>query len=152
MNSREYLLQLFSRAAFELSSVFAKKTIGAFQEWIENEKLPAIGLLSMASSPGETKSLISFDLNFVIVAGANYDPTEEELIVCENDAEELTNSFRYLIDNSPYINISQWNATETFRDDSYNGIGKGLSMTIQIRDSQDYCYLKVDKLSKECDG
>ena len=84
--------------------------------------------------------------SFVCIWNDVYDPTEDEKRDTEKRADKLVKNFKYFVDASPKIDITSWNSDKVFRNDSYLGAGKGLTMTIEILDTSDYCNINTSRI------
>ena len=145
IKTRIYLLNLCSLIASSMSVKFAKKSPEDLAHWIEDQvgSKPFIALIKLSSSEGLTPALTNFDFSFVSSVSLEYDPTDEEKIQAEQEAEEQAMSFLYLLKQTPGIKVSNWLLTETFRANSFNGIGKGLTLSVSVVDSNGYCDLEI---------
>jgi hypothetical protein len=142
-NTREYLLNSLGIAAASIGLEFAKKSPEDLQHWVEDlvGNKDFIALVALSSAEGDTPVLSRFSCSFVSSSSLNWDPTKEERDEAENKAERQAMQFLYVVKSIPAVQLDAWALSETFRHQSFNGIGKGLSFTIQLLDKNDYCAL-----------
>lgn len=142
MNARETLLQANEIAAGFAGLQYAKKSPEDLQHWIEDEigNQSFIALVKLDSSRGLKKNFVVFNMKLVSAVALAYDSTEEERIELEAIAENNALKFVRALEN--IIDISGWTMKETFRDQSFEGLGKALTIKVSLLDKGDYCGLK----------
>lgn len=141
MNAREYLIDMCDTVATSLSLQYAKKSPEMLQHWIEDDigNQPFISMVRIVSN-GAEGSLITFNVDFVSVVTLGYDFTPEEREQAENDAETQAMNFIYVMKEQHAITVD-WNLSEIFRHETFEGLGKAMSLTVTLLDSQNYCAL-----------
>tara|TARA_R110000824_G_scaffold42703_2_gene125443 strand:+ start:1012 stop:1563 length:552 start_codon:yes stop_codon:yes gene_type:complete len=143
--TEEYLLECLEIAAGAVGLEFAKKSPEDLQHWVEDDVggNDFIALVSLSSAEGDTPQLERFTCSFVSSAALTYDPTPQQRLDTESKAGTQAKDFLYIVEKMPAVTLGTWNMTETFRDQSFEGIGKGITFTIQVLDKNDYCSIEV---------
>lgn len=142
MTSLEYILKLFEVSAKQLHIDYVKETPTRLQEWATKNKPPFASLISL-NETGDTNdannNLITYDVSFVFVADLKRDPSTEEKQKAEIEADKLAKQFLWFVKRNYDVKVNSFGMSEFFRDNSYLGLGKGLSINLTIGDRQDYC-------------
>jgi uncharacterized protein YutD len=66
-------------------------------------------------------------------------------------ADKLMKRFRYLLDKNKYTTVSDFSATELFRNGSFSGVGKAFALKLTLPDLNDYCDLLCNTNINEVD-
>ena len=142
MDARESLLEANETAASLAGILYAKKSPEDLQHWIEDEigNQSFIALVNLESNRGKNINLVSFTMKFVSAVALAYDATEEERVALESVAEKNALKFVRALDN--IFQLTSWTMKETFRDQSFEGLGKALTIKVSVLDKGDYCGLK----------
>ena len=154
MTSLEYILKLFEVSAKQLHIDYVKETPTRLQKWASKNKPPFIALLDLNTTGAlndAQNNLITYDVSFVVVSDNKRDPSTEEKEEIEKEANRIALQFLYLVKQNQDTNVNGWTMSEFFRDGSYLGIGKGLTINITIGDQQDYCDLFCNDSTKIID-
>ncbi len=142
MTSLEYILKLFEVSAKQLHIDYVKETPTRLQKWAKKNKPPFASLISL-NETGDTNdannNLITYDVSFVFVADLKRDPSTEEKQKAEIEADKLAKQFLWFVKRNYDVKVNSFGMSEFFRDNSYLGLGKGLSINLTIGDRQDYC-------------
>ena len=144
MTSLEYILKLFEVSAKQLHIDYVKETPTRLQKWATKNKPPYIALVSLnttGSLNDAQNNLITFDLSFVVVANVERDPSTAQKQQSEIEANRIALRFLDLVKKNEDTQVNGFTMAEIFRDNSYLGTGKGMTMNITIGDRDDYCDL-----------
>ena len=142
MTSLEYILKLFEVSAKQLHIDYVKETPTRLQEWATKNKPPFASLISLNETEDTNdanNNLITYDVSFVFVADLKRDPSTEEKQKAEIEADKLAKQFLWFVKRNYDVKVNSFGMSEFFRDNSYLGLGKGLSINLTIGDRQDYC-------------
>lgn len=139
LTARKYTLKIFNLIAESLHLKYSKKSPELLQHWIEDEigSVPFIALVNMTSTVNG--QFIVFNCRFVSSTTLEFDPTDEEKEEAEERAEAQAMSFVRMVEEVPAVELSNISVTETFRDQTFEGVGKGLSFDFSVLDVQNYC-------------
>jgi hypothetical protein len=144
MTSLEYILKLFEVSAKQLHIDYVKETPTRLQKWATKNNPPFIALVSLnttGSLNDAQNNLITFDLSFVVVANVERDPSTAEKQQSEIEANRIALRFLDLVKKNEDTQVNGFTMAEIFRDNSYLGTGKGMTLNITIGDRDDYCDL-----------
>ena len=144
MTSLEYIYKLFEVSASQLGVDYVKTTPTKLQSWATKKTPPFIALLGFSESIETTvlnNNLISYECSFVICGSAPKDPTNEQKIKLEIETEKILKRFLWFIKSNEDTETTAITASEIFRGSTFNGVGRGLGLTITIADKVDYCDL-----------
>lgn len=160
MTSEEYLLELFKVSADQLGCPYTKTTPERLQHWsIELNNNSFIALLGMEQSATVNKyqsDLISYDLTFIAALETNEILTEdiesnEKVNYWQKEVTKLASRFIQFIQRNENITMTSYSLEEFFKDGRFLGVGKGISMTIEMPDLDDYCNDFCNKQTEKLD-
>ena len=154
MTSLEYILKLFEVSAKQLHIDYVKETPTRFQKWATKNKPPFVGLLNLSSTGALNdvqNNFITYDVSFVFVVSNERDPSTEEKIKAEKEASKLALTFLQFVKNNQDITVNGFTMSEFFRDNSYLGTGKGMSINLTIGDRDNYCDIFCNDSTKIID-
>jgi len=142
LTSLEYILKLFEVSAKQLHIDYVKETPTRLQKWASKNKPPFVGLVSL-SETGDLndaqRNLITYDASFVFVANVERDPSAEQKQKAEIQADKLAKDFLWFVKRNVDVTVNGFTMSEFFRDGSYIGLGKGLTINLSIGDQNTYC-------------
>jgi hypothetical protein len=101
-----------------------------------------LNILSLAETGdlnNAQRNFITYDASFVFVANVERDPSSEEKQKAEIEADKLAKDFLWFVKRNVDVTVNGFTMSEFFRDNSYHGLGKGLSINLSIGDRSDYC-------------
>ena len=142
MTSLEYILKLFSVSAEQLDVEYTKTTPTKLQSWATKNEPPFIALLGLTESievNDVQNNIINYDCTFVACVSAKKDPTNDEKIQNEVEADKLVKRFLWYVKRNEKVTIDNINSEELFRGSSFNGVGRGFTFSISLADMVDYC-------------
>ena len=143
MTSLEYIYKLFEVSANQLGLPYIKTTPTSLQTWAVKQEPPFIACVGVGPEDIETNdvnnNILSYPCTFVITSSAIKDPTNDEKIQLEVESDKLLKRFLWFVKRNEETTVTDISAEELFRGSSFNGVGRGLSFTIEIADKNDYC-------------
>ena len=104
---------------------------------------PFISMVNMSSKNGATARLIEFNMDFVTAVSLKFDPSDNDKRLADEEAETQAMNFINIMEGVPELDLLNWSLSETFRDQTFLGIGKGLTLNISLLDKQNYCKLNL---------
>ena len=154
MTSLEFILKLFEVSADQLNIDYVKETPTRLQKWATKKKPPFVALVDL-SETGENNDVqsnrITYDVSFVFVANLNKDPSTEQKIQAEVEADKLAKQFLWFVKRNVDVTVNGFTMSEFFRDNSYLGLGKGLGINLTVTDKQDYCDIYCNTQTENID-
>lgn len=154
MTSLEYILRLFEVSADQLHIDYVKETPTRLQKWASKNKPPFIALLDLNTTGNlndAQNNLITFAASFVVVSDVERDPSTAQKQQSEIDANKIALRFLNLVKKNEDTQVNGFSMSDFFRDGSYLGIGKGMTLNITIGDKDDYCDLFCNDSTKSID-
>ena len=142
MTSLEYILKLFEVSAKQLRIDYVKETPTRLQKWAMKNKPPFVGLINLAETGGlndAQRNLITYDASFVFVANLDRDPSSQDKQKAEIEADKLAKDFLWFVKRNVDVTVNGFTMSEFFRDNSYLGLGKGMTINVTLGDRSDYC-------------
>ena len=100
-------------------------------------------MVNMSSKNGATARLIEFNMDFVTAVSLKFDPSDNDKRLADEEAETQAMNFINIMEGVPELDLLNWSLSETFRDQTFLGIGKGLTLNISLLDKQNYCKLNL---------
>jgi hypothetical protein len=154
LTSLEYILKLFEVSAEQLHIDYVKETPTRLQKWATKNKPPFVGLIDLTSTGALNdvqNNLITFDVSFVFVVSNERDPSTESKNTAEKEASKLALTFLQFVKNNEDVTVNGFTMSEFFRDNSYIGTGKGLSINLTLGDKDSYCDIFCNDSTKNID-
>ena len=154
MTSLEFILELFKVSADQLNVEYVKETPTRLQQWATKHKPPFVSLIDLSESGSVNNTqgnLITYDVAFVFVANLNKDPSTEQKIQSEIEADKLAKQFLWFVKRNIDTTVNSFTMSEFFRDKSYLGLGKGLSINLTVPDKDTYCDIYCNESTKDID-
>jgi hypothetical protein len=151
LTSLEYILKLFEVSAKQLHIDYVKETPTRLQKWATNNKPPFVALVNLSSTGAlndAQNNLITYDCSFVFVADNDRDPSTEDKNKAEKEASRLALNFLQFVKQNQDITLNGFTMSEFFRDGSYLGTGKGMSINLTIGDQDNYCDIFCNESTK----
>ena len=138
-SSLEYIYKLFEKSAENLGVKYIKTTPTKLQSYANNNKPPFISLVGINEITNDNDNLVSYDCSFVMCASSDKDPSNEDQIKLEIEADKLTKRFIWYVRRNEKSEIEAINQNQLFRGSGFNGVGIGLSFSISVLDMNSYC-------------